>query len=427
MSNMIRIVLTVVALVAFLAGPIQTASAQANTDYNDVAVIVSEPIFDETSVKKAREAYSDGGVMSLKEYQRQRLNALRRLDAAIESAREKIGRPLLQCNSTYQEIRRLDSNTPDYEGIVKQSIAAAPAMLKKQKNRNPDDTQAIDALAIKAIWEVGAAIFNAYNLSTERDNYQRHYSTSRSTTKDVMAGLVPRRYTTPERRPANKAITIPYVNPSLANTYVNDVIAIRNDSGKALVACTLLVNLRGVSASGGASEADRHYHYVSYWPAGEYRYVWYPSRGLKGIATNESVDVIRSVEVSFYCDQFTTTATFDFGGKRYDDYVKKWADDHLKPAAFTGRWYTDAENLVDPAGFQVTYKGDISRFTVQKVTVEAIQGDRSVRIFDGESSWSSSQKKWICHRNFNPVNPSKINVIITFPGSSYEHVVFWTR
>lgn len=432
MNNMIRIFLAIILPFMLFVGPVRTASGQAaNTQiinsYNDLAAIVSEPIFDESSVKKARDAYTDGVVMSLKEYQRQRLNGLGHLDASIQDAREKISETLWKCNNSYQEIRRLDSNTPDYEGLAKETIAALPALLKNQKDRNTNDTQAITTLSTKAFWEVGSAIANLHNLSVERDKYRKYYGSSRSTTDEAMIGLLQRRYTTSEYRSSDKAITIPFVNPSLANTYINDIIAIRNDSGKDLTACTVRVKLDGINATSGDSETDKHFHYVSYWPAGEYRYVWYPSRALRGIATNQSVDVIHKVEVIFVCDQFFTIANFDFRDKRYDDYLEKWANEHLKPAYFTGRWYTNKETYFDPAGFEVAYKGDIAQFTVQRVTVEAIQGNRSVSIYDASSQWSFSKKKWICHRDFNTINPSKINVIITFPGSSYKHVIYWER
>jgi hypothetical protein len=136
---------------------------------------------------------------------------------------------------------------------------------------------------------------------------------------------------------------------------------------------------------------------------------------------------MRHVEISLYADQLTTTTSFDFAGYQYDAYVKQCAEKHLPASSFTGRWYTNEENLIDPAGFWVTYKGDINRFTVKRVVVEAIQGNRSVRIYDDEPGWSSSEKKWICHRNFNRINAENVRVIISFPGSSYEHVLVWNR
>lgn len=402
------------------------ATTQSASNYNDVAAIVSEPIFDATSVENGLRAYTDSGIILRKEYQRQRLNEMRPLDDITQSACKKIRKTLQKCRQSYQEIRRIDNKTPDYEGIVRKALASTPALLKDQQERSINDTQMIDDLTWKVMWEIGKEIFKSYTLSVERNNYSKHYNTSRYIINDSMSSLVKRRYAGSKKCLADNTISISHVTPSFANTYIKDVIGFLNVSGQDLVACTLLIKLRGIHASSKHSGGDLHFHYVNYWPAGEYRYVWYPSRALRGIGTNQSIDVIRNVEVNFFSDQLCTNATCNIDSNLYDAWVKEWADENLKPGCFTGRWYTKDENFIDPAGFEVKYEGDINRFAVQRVTVEAIQGNRSVRIYDDEAEWSSSQKKWICHQDFNSIDPSKLNVIITFPGSSYEHILHWT-
>lgn len=405
-------------------------AAPASLDYNDLAAIVSEPVFDSDSASKGSDAYTDGGVMARKEYERLRLNELRSLDGALQAAREKIAEPVWGCYNSYLEIRRLDSRTPDYESVAKRALAASPALIKKKEDRTQTDQQALNSLAATAIWEVGGAIFNSYKISTERRNYAARYNSSRQTARSAIAGLVAGRYAVSlemeEALPGSSPVDIS-VNPSLANTYLNDLIELRNNSGKSLGECTLLVNLTGISATDASTQYDSHFHYLSYWPAGEARFLWYPSHALTGVATNESVDVIRKVDVSVYTDQCAATASLNLAGEPYDDIVKGWAEKHLPNDSFTGRWYTNAENLIDPAGFEITYKGDMSSFTVAKVVVEASDGSGSFRMADYDSEWRSSKKKWICNRGFNPINPGKIKVTISFPGTSYEQVMVWTR
>jgi hypothetical protein len=423
--------LVLVALLAVLPG---RAAAQDRSDYNALASIVSEPVFDSSSVARGREAYTDGGVMSRKEYERQRLNSLYKLDDKLQAARERIAEPLWQCYSTYQEIRRLDSRTPDYEGLAMRTLQASPALVKKynKENLSADDKKAVGDLAAKAIWEIGGAIVNSYQLSSERDKYRQHYRSSRVTNRGVMTDLVARRYSTSRptaSAPGGGEVIGIWVNPSFANTYIADVITLRNNSGKDLTGCTLLVQLSGLNARTNASEGDSHFHFIRSWPAGETRYLWYPSRSLPGIARDESVDVMQKIEVRLYTDQITSTASLNLAGGLYDRLLKEWAERHLAPARFSGRWYTNAENFVDPAGFEAQYNGDLSWFAFRMVVIEASDVLRSVRIRTraSDTGWSLREKKWIYHKDFNPVNPGTIKVIISFPGSSYEHVVVWNR
>lgn len=397
--------------------------AQSKSGYNSLAAIISEPVFNAKSINQASKSYKDAAIMARKEFQRQRLAKLKRLSGSTESARNKISTDVGRCYSSLREIRRLDSTTPDYEGLVMKSLNATPSLLKNEENRTGSDNQAIDELAGKILWEVGAALVNSYNLSVERDNYKARYRASRFTTNDEMTRLVASRYTGTSRK-SNK-VSIATIYPSIAGTYINDTIAVRNDSGENLEACTFLIRLNGINAASGGSEADRHFHFVSYWPKGTTRYFFYPSRTFSGIGGNASVDVIRKVDVYFYSDQFYTTSSYSFTSQKYDAHVKKWAAENLPGKHFTGRWRSAADNLIDPAGFEVTYKGKLSSFTVDKVTIEAVNGTQSIRIYNGEKKWKSSQMKWICHDNFNKISPKKVNVIISFPGSSYQHTFTW--
>jgi hypothetical protein len=425
--NKIALRLLVVAIVAAVP---QLAVAQNANDYNDMAAIVSEPIFDSDSSEKEEAAYADGGVMSRQEYIRQRLNDLRGLDARTQAAREKIAAPLWDCYRTYQEIRRLDSNTPDYEAIAKSALGATPALVKRynKEDLSTDDKVAVGKLAVTAVWEIGGAIVNSYKVSAERDKFARHYQNSRSTTYQAMAGLVKARYAnSSDTTDALETVVIESVDLSFANTYICDGIELKNDTGKDLTACTLLVKLSGENATTGRAENDAHFHFVGFWPKGEKRYLWYPSKSFSGIAVDQSVDVVRDVVVSVYCDQLATTAKYHFDAKEYDDYVKEWAEKHLSDSAFSGRWYTDEENFVDPAGFEVTYEGDLSVFNYKQIVVEAIEGDRSMRIRGNGNEWSGAEKKWICHKLFNPIHPGTIRVTISFAGTSYERVIEWQR
>jgi hypothetical protein len=406
-------------------------AAQSSLDYNDLALVVSEPVFDGSSVDNASSAYADGGVMSSEEYERQQLNNLRELESQSQAAREQIAGPLVDCYNTYQEIRRLDSNTPDYEGLVRKAIEATPALIEKGNRQvlSQNDQQALNSLTVKAIWEIGGALVNSIRLSSQRDDYATHYNASRRTIREAMAGLVAQRYAaspSAAENPGGGGVIDIELTPSLADTYCADIIALRNDSGKDLGACTLFINLAGIRATTNESEEDSHFHYVSSWPAGQPIYLWYPSRSLQGIATNQSVDVINKVEVSIYSDDLTTTASQDLTGGVYDDIVKQWAEKHLPADSFNAKWWTKAELWWDPAGFEVTYNGDLSSFTVKQIVVEAVDGDQSVRVSDNSTDWRSSEKKWICDPNFNSIDPRQVKVTISFPGTSYEHVITWT-
>lgn len=403
----------------------QVVSAQSKSDYDSLAAIVSEPVFTRDGVQKAIDSYRDSGVMTRKELQRQRLSGLKQLDSSIDPTRRKIAAIYTSCYNSLREIRRLDSNTPDYEGLVMKSLKATPALLKSQDSRNAYDNRSLDDLAGKVIWEVGKAIVNSYNLSVEQDNYKKHYRDSRFTANDLLGKLVSKRYAGVPKKTSG-TVSIASINYSLANTYVNDCIGIRNDSGKNLTGCSLFLMMKGSNADTKATEYDRHFHYVNYWPPGTTYYFWYPSKSFSGIGGNASVDVLQQLDVYFYSNEEWRTVNHKISQESYDKALKDWALKNLPGKDFTGRWRKASDNIVDPAGFEVTYRGELHSFTVEKVTIEAVNGTQSKRVFNGDNKWNRNQMKWICHDNFNSIAPAKVNVHISFPGSTYQRTISWT-
>ena len=407
------------------------ATDPASVQYNDLAGVMSEPVFDATNSSKATTIYGDSGLMAFVENQRQRLRLLAQVEGMMETSRLKISEPINDCYQSYQEIRRLDSRTPDIEALVGATIDATPAMFTKKENRTSADDQALANLAFEAIWEIGEMAVNSYQANNARNGYSTNYGKARRMAWKEFTDRAPSRYSaSPVIRNASSgqdALEV-YINHSLANTYINDVIQIRNNTGRNLTKCTLLIELEGISAdSAEQSLYEYHFHYVDNWPVGESRIVWYPSRSFSGMATNQSVDVIKKVGIVLYSDQLTVLWNSDLSGSSYDNVVKEWADKYLSGDKFTGKWRRKADNWFDPAGHEMVYSGDFTSFNFKELVIEAREGDKVVRIWDSKSPWVKGNKRYICHENFNDIDPEKITLFISFTGSTYEHEIHWER
>lgn len=410
--------------------PVLACHAGDFDHYSEIAATLSEPSFTGESDDDAMARFADGNIIRRVEFQRQRLDSFSGLAGAERDAVSAVEEDLFACYSTYDEIRRLDSTAPDVVGAVSDALKAAPAVAKSWNHESltSSDKDAVNTAVSKMMWEAGAAIYNAYSLKQQQKQYKADYSRARHRAYDEMLKLdTAGRYDNAPSALLGKGLWIT-VHPSLAGTYSFDIIDIRNDTGKDLTSCSLFVQLKGIFRQSGKACDDQHFHYIGAWKAGTTRHFWYPSVSYDGIAADQSVDVIRSVNDSLDCDQVRFNWLMDYPVSSYDADVKAWAEEHLKGDSFNGKWNRFNSNIFEEDGFEVTYDGDLSSFVLNRVTITATSGSWCKKVYSDERIWSKGyeNKKIIEHRDFNEHRPSEVEMSISFPGSTYRRELTFT-
>jgi hypothetical protein len=388
-----------------------------------VEALATPVFFDSDQLKKS---HSDTVVMLRMEIARQRLMGLKTWPGDLAKFRDTFLFPLETCHSSVENQRALNQRMPDFEGMARSLVDAAPGLDKaaKKQKLNRDDQMAVDSLAIKAASEIIGGLVNAYEASAERDAYQKAYRTLRKDAVRAIRETCPAQYKGTEKARV-KALDVQF-SGSWNNTFTNDVLSLRNDTGEDLTNCTILVSLAGYNAASDAKESDSHLHYVAKWPAGKWLYASYPSRTRGGIATNESVDSIESVSVTLYSNQCLDRVNYTYQGKDYDEDVERWAKNRLK-GKFTGKWFSYQNHGLHNNGFKIWYEGK-SSFPVRFITVRAKQGgtEKAIRWRIGARKMNAGDSMWLSHEDFNGLDdPENVVLDFEFPRSSYTYKVTW--
>jgi hypothetical protein len=418
-----------IALAVVLLVTAPRAQAQDGA-YREIVESLASPAYFE--FEESKNGHSDTMVMLRLEQARQRLNGVRNWPAALAPYRLSLIDKLESCRRSLAELRRLDQRMPDFEGIVSRGLEAGPGLIKVVKSRdlnglNQDEQMAVAKFAVRVGAEVIGSVVNAYNASAERNSYQRSYDRIRRDAVAAVNKACPDQYAGVERA-KGKALEVG-VSGSWCNTFINDLLYLRNDTGKDLTNCTLLVTLNGFHAKSDQREYDNHVHYVAHWPAGKWLYLTYPSRAKSGIATNESVDIIESVAVSLYSKQCWDKIDYTHAGMNHDDDVKRNVEADLPGEKFSGSWYHYDNHTFFNNGFKFQYNGRLSYFPVWSVTVKAKRGnvERAVRFSINARRMAKGEGMWLSHAGFNVFNgrPETVEVEFEFPRSAHRHSVFW--
>lgn len=162
------------------------SSVPAQDELYQIAESVASPVF--TSYEAAVDGLGDDAVMLRQELAYQQLSQLSSTNAQLDTFRRNRLSDYSACNQSLRELRRLDSNVPDFEGLVTKTLAASPALYKtaranydgKSATYSEYDHDSVSELAEKAITEVIRAGYNAYQASEERTNYRNRYRKARA-------------------------------------------------------------------------------------------------------------------------------------------------------------------------------------------------------------------------------------------------------
>jgi hypothetical protein len=144
-------------------------------DYATVAAAVASPLVNRP--EDLDKAYTDAQVMLRIELARQRLQSAS-IEADLAVPHKNILTYLDVCHRSMEEIRRLDGNVPDLEKIAKKALTASPALVRTDPGTGAltkADAAAVDDLIGTLTIEGVKLIADAWNISSERDNYRNRY------------------------------------------------------------------------------------------------------------------------------------------------------------------------------------------------------------------------------------------------------------
>lgn len=401
------------------------AQAQVDDDYTVLASALSSPLF--TSVKSADHGYADAVVLLRMEIARQKLREMVSPPPGLGAIRDSALRTLDACHRSMERLRELDKYMPDIERLARDALKSTPALYREVAGKplTASDTNAIADLAVGIIVETGRALFNAYEMNAERRAYRSAYDETRRGARLLLAQACAAQY----RGVPTATFDVLKVDldGSWNNTFDCDWLSLRNDSGKDLTKCTILVELDGWNAKSGARETDSHVHYINRWPADMWLFGRYMARNDRGIADNESVDTIETVTFSVYSEQYRNHITYAYVGKEFDTDVERFVKQDLKPK-FTGGFRSYDSHLIFDNGFHLAYEGTLTSIPLSYVTVKIIEGTATKAIrwsIDGERMSAGSWGKTFSDERFNGWNPDKAEITLEFPHSDYHHVLYF--
>ncbi len=173
-------------LLGCLLGIAISSLAVAQDELYLIAEALASPIF--SSSDAALEGFDDNVVMLRQELAYQQLARLTSTTGPLDAYRRQRLADYAACNQSLQTLRRLDSNVPDFEGVVTKTLAASPGLYKAARANfdgetatyNEYDRESLTDLAEKALTELFKAGYNAYQASEERTNYRKRYQTARA-------------------------------------------------------------------------------------------------------------------------------------------------------------------------------------------------------------------------------------------------------
>jgi hypothetical protein len=413
-----------VATIFIVAGPAY-CKEPVDESLLTLAQAMASPICD--SFDAAKNSQTDPNVLLRNEIAYQRLVFIPQGLGAVNDARGKCVAGLTSCNRSMEKLHQLDRYSPDFKSLAEKSINAGPAIYRAANDEklSSKDKDALGDLAVKTGVEVVGAAINAYDRWSEKKSYTETYMKMRSESQRAIAKLCVEAYK--DKKHVSDVFAVG-VTGSWNNTFSNDMITIRNKTGKKLTNCIIITQLTGFNAKTGDKEYDCHIHYVAAWADDLRLYASYPSRCHNGIASNQSVDAIDKVEVVVLSDQLISLIEYQYIGKNYDDDVKQFVNEVVK-LQFTGSWYYySKKNVLYNSGQTFSFKSTLSSIPVSLITITAIQGKQEASISRTMAGGRlpSGVKQWMSDAKFNDFdNPDTVKILIEFPRSSYKHELVW--
>jgi hypothetical protein len=191
----------------------------------------------------------------------------------------------------------------------------------------------------------------------------------------------------------------------------------------------MLITLRGRHA--GDEGVEYHLHYVPLWPTGATKVARYLSTASAGVARDESIDQIETLQIDLYSDEVRTVGTvLTYTGKEYDHDVSEYC----KSLDISGEWRSyEPDALFYNSGFLIHNAGDA--FPCTKVTVHAKWGDKLISLSRNmndalfpsgtDDTLAFARARYFDGPSFNRGRPESVTMTFEFPGTKHTHTLKW--
>ncbi|WP_417746740.1 hypothetical protein [Rosistilla oblonga] len=202
----------------------------------------------------------------------------------------------------------------------------------------------------------------------------------------------------------------------------NDWFCIYNAGSEDIEDCTIQVHL-----TGGNGQSRKDVHFVRHWPANSWMYARYEP-GLEfpdsPDAGKSTVANIQKADVSIWSPKYTRTLTYAYKGAEKDKDIAEWC----KGLKFTGRYHPVVSEIIwdTQRGAEFTLDG-VANIPKCRVDITFREEGKSKAWHWEHDSWVKGEKKTFTPpRGGLAFDPSKIDMAISFPGTSYVHEVTLT-
>ena len=231
-----------------------------------------------------------------------------------------------------------------------------------------------------------------------------------------------------------KTLEIPQLTVDLDGSwdgvFSHDRLTLTNTSGRDLTDCTLVVDLTGEHGPDHKAASDRHLHFIRRWPAGESRVILYAAADNPNFNSNESVDLIKRMNIDVFANEIRNTMQYDYEGLEYDldvdGYLKT---DGLKPAlsaSYAG------DNIFGDACVYVSLDDGAADFrSPEWIEVNLQEGERleTKRFTMPHRVWTKGILGHVTLTNeaFNGMKPDVIYLELKFRGTNSTYRQDWVQ
>ncbi len=202
----------------------------------------------------------------------------------------------------------------------------------------------------------------------------------------------------------------------------NDWFCIYNAGSEDIEDCTIQVHL-----TGGNGQSRKNVHFVRHWPANSWMYARYEP-GLEILdrpeAGKTTVSELQKAVVSIWSPRYTTTLTYAYQGAERDKDIAE----RCKDLKFRGRYQPFLSGMIwdTQRGAEFTLDG-VANIPKCRVDITFREEGKSKAWHWEHDSWVKGEKKTFTPpRGGLAFDPSKIDMAISFPGTSYVHEVTLT-
>ena len=211
--------------------------------------------------------------------------------------------------------------------------------------------------------------------------------------------------------------------PSWQGAYQNDMLILRNDTGRDLSNAAVFVTFYGTNGS-----SLTHLHHASAWAANQKLYFQYPYYDAD-YASGQTVNHPTRVQVSVCWPEGAVQFSKLWSGDDYDALVRQYLRDLHYRGTYLGEYVEDGTNTVYYPGVKFSTSG-LQRLPVKRITVRFIRRGETKEVYWDWNKYVASGNEVVLRSQdlaaFGKNDPpEQKQVILEFTDSSVIEVLSW--